>query len=187
MEEGQPATATTSRRDTKIIAARRRFYSLNVSKLTDSTSRGHRCELEGIAMSSATAQQPRITQVSNVIKVEGFLDGARASLTLEMVKSADCLANFECRLRTVDDIGEEVVIVSRVQQRKRHRPITGDQSLFPCVQLQLLGLLHHLDVKLIMTSQSTEKLDSKMDTHETKLSSGQFKTAEHLETKIEEL
>ena len=132
--------------------------------------------------------------MSDGIKVEGSLDSGQASLTLEMVNSTDCLANFECRLRTVDASGEESVSVSRVQQGKTRRLTTGDPGLLPSISLQLLDLVHQLDVKLTMTSKSTEELESKMDsldrkldTLETKLGSGQCKTKEEIETKLEDL
>ncbi|KAK3788960.1 hypothetical protein RRG08_010208 [Elysia crispata] len=105
-----------------------------------------------VEVASLSSQQPRVTRVFDGIKADGKLDAMRASLTLELFKSSDCLADFMCQLRTVDASGVDSVSSSRVQQSRR-RPDEDSFSLnMSPVSLQILGLVHELDSKLSVAS-----------------------------------
>ncbi|GFS14205.1 BDR-repeat family protein [Elysia marginata] len=115
-----------------------------------------------VEIASVTQAQPRITRVSNGIKVEGFLNAEKASLTLEMVKSVDCMAEFTCRVRSVDTNGQESVTSTQVRQSNKQSPVYSP-SLTPSVSLQILDLVYRLQSQLTVTQKLTENLDAKLD------------------------
>ncbi|GFR92132.1 ficolin-1 [Elysia marginata] len=115
-----------------------------------------------VEKASVTKAQPRITRVSNGIKVEGFLDAEKASLTLVMVKSVHCTAEFTCRVRSVDANGQESVTTTQVQQSNKQSPVYSP-SLAPSVSLQILDLVYRLQAQLTVTQKLTENLDAKLD------------------------
>ena len=122
-----------------------------------------------VEVASLSREQPRLTRVANGIKMEGVLERRRAVLTLEMVKSTDCRAEFSCQVRSVDANGEESVSLSRVHQGRSRSPgMTNDRLMSP-VSLQVLDLVHQLDTKLTLMSKFVERIESKMNALENNL------------------
>ncbi|KAK3801133.1 hypothetical protein RRG08_029393 [Elysia crispata] len=129
---------------------------------------GKSSDLLGVVVASVTRQAPRITRVSNGIKVDGTLDGGRASIAVEIVKYVDCSADFLCLLQTVDDRGIESSTTARVQQAKKPSQ-TDNHSLGSSVSRQVLDLVHELNLKLAKTNKLTEILENKIETIDKKL------------------
>ena len=161
--------------------------SLTIFQTPGPTPRGQNGGAPGVVVASLTSSQPRITRVSNGIKVDGVLGVGRASLSVEMVKPSDCLADFVCELLSVDDTGMQSLSVTRVQQRWRQGQEEGQNSQ-TSVSLQLLDLMHRVDTKLLVATLSTGNLESKIETLENNLSAKLAqagKAMEQLETKVE--
>ena len=145
--------------------------SLTILKVSHLSQQDNGDTTQEVVVASVTQDQPRITRVSNGVKVEGVLGGGRASLTVEMVKSADCMADFTCRVVSVDANGEEQVTTSRVQQRNR-RSQPDSQSSATSATLQILDLVHQLKSEMEMTTKSTEEIRRKVQSLEGNLNRG---------------
>ena len=188
VEESQPPIISTTSQDQN-RAPLKNISSLTIFRTSRTTSGDKGGKALGIVVASLTLQQPRITSVSNGIKTDGVLDNNRASLTLDMVKSVDCSADFACQVRSVDANGAESVSVSRVHQSKG-RSQADSQTMVSSVSLQILDLVHELDTKLTMVSKFTEKLESKVDNIEDSLNTKLAlvtKTTEQLRYKVDSL
>ena len=181
VEESQPPNIPTTSQDQN-QAPVRNISSLTIFKTSRTTSGDKGSKALGVVVASLTPQQPRMTSVSNGIKTDGVLDNNRASLTLEMVKSVDCLADFACQVRSVDANGAESVSVSRVHQSKG-RSRGDSQTMVASVSLQILDLVHELDTRSTIVAKSTEKIENKVETFENNLN-GKVET---LKNKVETL
>ncbi|GFR59472.1 fibrinogen related protein 12.1 [Elysia marginata] len=150
-------------------------------------------------MATLTSQQPRLIRVSNGVKVDGVLDGERASLTLELTKSNDCMADFVCQVQSVDANSEHMLTSARVHQNKR-RQGKDNQIVMSLATWQILDLVHQLGTQLAVANLHTENLggnlkavETKMDIFETSIASLGSKLAllskstEQLEHKVGDL
>ncbi|KAK3774246.1 hypothetical protein RRG08_050751 [Elysia crispata] len=134
----------------------------NISRLTIFKTIGKDGDGSEVEVASLTPNQPRVTRVSEGIKVNGILQDGSASITLELFKTSDCCAGFVCQLRSLDAKRKESVSTLRVNQREK-KLHSDHQSLTPSVALQILELVHQMDTKLTISSKSTEKLEKKME------------------------
>ncbi|RUS69223.1 hypothetical protein EGW08_023013 [Elysia chlorotica] len=175
------------------VASANNISSLTIYQTSGKSPQGDRGDTPGVVVASLTASKPRINRVSNGMKVEGVLEDGRASLTLEMVKTTDCRADFTCELVRVDSTGDESLSVARVKQgNKITRGDMGGESTLTPVSMQLLDLMHRLDAKLAIASLLTEHLESKMESKMESLEKNLKdelirvgKSTERLETKVE--
>ncbi|GFS00902.1 fibrinogen related protein 12.1 [Elysia marginata] len=120
-EERQLASTSHTQQD-QSSAPFKNITSLTVFRADSSTPSGKQGgNLPGVVMATLTSQQPRLIRVSNGVKVAGVLDGKRASLTLELTKSNDCMADFVCQVQTVNANGELSLTSARVLQNKRQQ------------------------------------------------------------------
>ena len=104
---------TRSTSQHRSISSMRIFQTPQI-KLTDVLSRRMIAELN--------VHRPRITRVSDGVKVDGVLEAERAALRLELVKEIDCQALYLCEVKTSDGQGNEFVHTSRLhQESKTHK------------------------------------------------------------------
>ena len=154
--------------------------SLTILKVSHLSQQDNDDTTQEVAVASVTQDQPRTTRVSNGVKVDGVLGGGRASLTVEVVKSADCMADFTCRVVSVDANGEEQVTTSRVQQRNR-RSQPDSQSSATSATLQILDLVHQLKSEMEM---KMDGLENKLDVLKTEI---QDQIHEDVEGKLDQM
>ncbi|GFS20097.1 hypothetical protein ElyMa_003305900, partial [Elysia marginata] len=189
-EERQLASTSHTQRD-QSSAPFKNITSLTVFRADSSTpSRKQGRNPPGVVMATLTSQQPRLIRVSNGVKVDGVLDGERASLTLELTKSNDCMADFVCQVQTVNAHGELSLTSARVQQNKRRQGIDNQIAMSSSAAWQILNLVHQLGTKLAVASLHTENLGDNLKTLETKMSNLETnmallsKSTEQLEHKV---
>ncbi|GFR88961.1 fibrinogen related protein 12.1 [Elysia marginata] len=191
-EERQLASTSHTKQD-QSSAPFKNITSLTVFRADSSTPSGKQLgNPPGVVMATLTSQQPRLIQVSNGVKVDGVLDGERASLTLELTKSNDCMADFVCQVQTVNTHGEYSLTSARVHQNKRQQG-KDNQMVMSSVTLQILNLVHQLGTKLAVASLHTENLGDNLKVLENKMSNLETnmalisKSTEQLEHKVENL
>ena len=167
-------------------SSRKNTTKLSIFKTSVFLSYPRQSDFLGEEVASVTQQEPTLSRVVNGIKVKGELTALRASLTLEVVKQNDCLADFTCQLQSVDSNGHEASSSTKVQQSQKRTHPDSTLSTLP-VLLQILDLIHQLDLKVTATSKSAEKLERKLDVLDLNLNSKISKTSEELENKLEAL
>ncbi|RUS81572.1 hypothetical protein EGW08_010673, partial [Elysia chlorotica] len=105
----------------------------------------------GVELAALTPDHPRLTRVSNGVKADGVLEARRASLSVQLAKHSDCQAEFWCQRRSLDADGAESVNALRVHPRPDRA------NLLPDVAFQLLDLVHQLNTKMAVSSQTTDR------------------------------
>ena len=150
---------------------------MSIFKATKSSAMQHSNSYDWKRNPFATLKldRPKISRVSDGVKVDGVLEAERATLKLEIVKEIDCLAMYSCEVRTTDSQGNELVQTNRLLQRPKQNlgqadavVVTSDvtlQQLQAFVQDQMKLMLASQDVKLKALETG---MDSKLkDLHET--------------------
>ncbi|GFR79827.1 tenascin-R [Elysia marginata] len=155
------ATLINDQRDWPSQAAS--ISSLKVFQIMTTSSNSNNDVKRRFLLASVTTQQPRMTRVSNGIKVDGKLDIREATLRLELAKEVDCQAEFVCEARGVDVEGTSFVRASHILQRPQgndnHR---NELSWAPGSTAYVMSLLHQLDAKLAVVGSIVNSLEDKM-------------------------
>ena len=108
----------TSNGPTEDAPASRTISSMSVFKITQSKpAAANGNDNTDTLVASLSLDRPKITRVSNGVKVDGVLEAAQATLRLEMVKEVECSAQYSCEVRTSDGQGNEFVHINRLHQR----------------------------------------------------------------------
>ena len=138
-ESFTPDTPNTTRNTSqhRSISSMRLFQTPQ-AKLTDVFSSTD----DNRMIAELNVNRPRITRVSDGVKVNGVLEAERAALRLELVKEIDCQALYLCEVKTSDDQGNEFVHTNRLQQEsKTHKNQADGMVTAPGALSQELVLL----------------------------------------------
>ena len=115
-----------------------RLFQTPQAKLTDVRSN---TDEKGM-IAELNVDRPRITRVSDGVKVDGVLEAERAALRLELVKEIDCQAVYLCEVKTSDGQGNEFVHTNRLhQESKTHKNQADGVVMSPGELSQELVLL----------------------------------------------
>ncbi|GFO25967.1 tenascin-r [Plakobranchus ocellatus] len=104
-------------------------------------------------MASLTLQQPKISRVSDGVKIDGHLKSGGATLRLELKKKEDCISGFICEVRSSDKQGNEFVSSNHLRQQSMGQ--TYHSQAGSAIPLQLLTFMQTL-----LSSSLSDKLGS---------------------------
>ncbi|RUS69910.1 hypothetical protein EGW08_022328 [Elysia chlorotica] len=144
--------------------------SLSIFKKTPHAFSDNDSSEKGSLIASVTLQQPTLSRVMESLKVNGLLEVKRSTIHIEMLERADCIAAYTCEVRTVDSWGNVHISVNRLRQQQLQREsqsFTG--TVTSALSVQLLAMVHQLDTKLALLSQSSAISQNKMDHLERRL------------------
>ncbi|KAK3757465.1 hypothetical protein RRG08_037821 [Elysia crispata] len=118
-------------------------------------------------LASVSPTQSKLDQVSDGRRISGLLKDGQATLRVELLKQADCSAEYICQVQEVDTDGKELVTLSRlVQPQDKKLENTYETSLTSSLFVRLLSLLQGLDVKLAVMEKTSERLEDKLNSLE---------------------
>ena len=156
---------------TRKSSAFKTITNITIFKILQGTSPGkdsNSRDLE-VEVASVSRKQPKLSRVVHNIKMEGILARRRAVLTLTMVESTDCYADFACEVRGYDRSGKPSVIFRRIRQNSLQCPPGKEGGLTTHIPQPILDLLKELQTELVRTRETTERIESKVVTLERKL------------------
>ncbi|KAK3727781.1 hypothetical protein RRG08_017222 [Elysia crispata] len=118
-------------------------------------------------LASVSPTQSKLDQVSNGMKISGLLKDGQATLKVELLKHADCSAEYICQVQEVDTDGKELVTLSRlVQPQDQNLDNIYETSLTSSIFVRLFSLIQSLDVKLAVMEKTSERLQDKLNSLE---------------------
>ena len=138
--------------------------SLKVFKLQETSSGPKTGGKKRLLLASLTSDQSRLTRVSNGVLVDGVLEAGTATLRLELVKAEDCLAEFVCEARGVDNEGKKFVSTSHILQQAEESNDMRSKFIWasPGPAMQVLSLIQQLDSKLAVVGNAVDSWNDEM-------------------------
>ncbi|KAK3798389.1 hypothetical protein RRG08_006183 [Elysia crispata] len=119
-------------------------------------------------LASVSPTQSKLDQVSDGRKVSGLLKDGQAKLRVELLKDADCSAEYICQVQEVDTDGKDLVTLSRLlQPQDQNLDNFHETCLTSSIFVRLLSFIQGLDVKLAVMEKTSERLEKKMNSFET--------------------
>ena len=150
--------------------SRHNISSLSIFKKIPHAFSDNDISEKGHLIASLTVKEPRLSHVSDSVKVDGLLEAKRSTLHIAMLEKADCMAAYTCEVRTTDSRGNVLVGINRLRQKPFH---SGDQDFTSAISsallVQLMSLVHQLDTKLALISQSSDMFHNKLESIERRL------------------
>ncbi|GFR61584.1 tenascin-R [Elysia marginata] len=138
----------------------RRITNMTVFK-TVSTGLGSSEHTRLIRLASLSPTQPNLDQVYDGMKLRGLLKDEQASLSIELSKQTDCLAEYICELKEFNSQGDRMVTSQRlVQQPDQSISSMQDTSLTSAVLMKLFSLIQEQNVKLEVITNNVERLEN---------------------------
>ena len=118
-------------------------------------------------LASVSLTQSKLDQVSDGMRISGLLKDGQATLRVELLKNADCSAEYICQVQEMDTDGKELVTSSRLlQPQDQNLDNTYETSLPSSLLVRLLSLIQDLDVKLAVMEKTSERLEDKLNSLE---------------------
>ncbi|GFR95133.1 fibrinogen C domain-containing protein 1 [Elysia marginata] len=119
-------------------------------------------------LASLTLHQPHISNVSDIMKIEGYLRDNSSTLRLEVFNETDCTSDFTCEVVSEDVSGRETKSSSRLQQMKPRKEdhVTDRVASSPDFSSLVLMLAQQL---ALLENRLEDKIRSVEDKIETRV------------------